>query len=353
MINRHYRLGATLLAVVGAGAMTSAEATNSYGDTDSVVVTASNTTTNDLLIYSTNGSLLKQLPTQGQGGVTGNAGGIAQSRDWLAVVNFASNNVSVFAKGYEPQDLRLHSVVSTVAGPVSVAFGDDHLYILSTTHVESHLIDRNGVRAAADGVARLLHADGTAAQVGHLNGQLIISEKSNAIETVNLDSHGAVSGAATLVANIPQNVNAPFGLVTRGNDAYVTIAHANEVSLVRNDSVLEVTASGTQHAPCWVTLEGPFLFSANSPSQSVSRYAVYGQVIVQDEAVVATFNGNPTDIAYHAGKAAVVDSNGSVSHLSVFRVDEDGNFTLSGVATINSITTNGVAVIAREDRWGY
>jgi len=35
---------------------------------------------------------------------------------------------------------------------------------------------------------------------------LIISEKGNAIETVNLDSRGAVVGTASLVANIPANV---------------------------------------------------------------------------------------------------------------------------------------------------
>jgi hypothetical protein len=100
-------------------------------------------------------------------------------------------------------------------------------------------------------------------------------------------------------------------------------------------------------------LDGPFLFSANSPSKSVSRYAVYGQVVVQDAAVAATFNGNPTDITYRAGMAAVVDANGTVSHLSVFHVDEDGNLTLSGVATINNVATNGVAIVGQDDRDNY
>jgi hypothetical protein len=162
---------------------------------------------------------------------------------------------------------------------------------------------------------------------------------------VKLSGRGAVVGQATLVANIPANVNAPFGMATRGNDAYVTIAHANEIGLVRDDDVLTVTGSGTQHAPCWLALDGPFLFSANSPSQSVSRYAVYGRAIVQDAAVAATFGGNPTDITYRDGWAAVIDSNGTVSHLSIFTVDEDGNLALNGLATINNTATNGVAVI--------
>jgi hypothetical protein len=335
-MTRNFGLGALLLVIAG---------TAQAYDRTAMIVTASNTASNQLLVYSPTGALLKQIPTQGQGGVSGNAGGIAQNRDRLAVVNFGSGNVSVFTKDRERGELRLERVVRALASPVSVAFGDSHLYILSTTHVESHAIDRDGVSATADGSAALLIGDGSAAQVGVVTGQLIISEKSNAIESVNLNWAGAVAGAATLVASIPANVNAPFGLATRGNDAYVTIAHANEISLVRHDKVLTVTGSGTQHAPCWVTLDGPFLFSANSPSQSVSRYAVYGQNIIQDAAVIATFNGNPTDIASRGGLAAVIDSNGTVSHLSIFDVDEDGNFGLTGVATIKNVATNGVAVI--------
>jgi hypothetical protein len=45
-------------------------------------------------------------------------------------------------------------------------------------------------------------------------------------------------------------VNAPFGLVTRNNDAYVTIAHANEISLVRNDAVVRPRRFAWNHA--WV-----------------------------------------------------------------------------------------------------
>jgi hypothetical protein len=149
------------------------------------------------------------------------------------------------------------------------------------------------------------------------------------------------------VKNIPANVNAPFGLVTRGNNAYVTIAHADEISLVRDGAVLTVTPSGTQHAPCWLTLVGPFLFSSNSPSLSVSRYAVYGQKIVQDAAVAASFNGAPTDITSGDGLVAVIDGNGPVSHLSVFQVDEDGNLTLKAASTIHN-PVNGVAIVRGE-----
>jgi hypothetical protein len=146
------------------------------------------------------------------------------------------------------------------------------------------------------------------------------------------------------VSNIPSNVNAPFGLVTRGDKAYVTIAHANEISLVRHDEVLTVTGSGTQSAPCWVTLVGPFLFSSNSPSKSVSRYVVFADKIVQDAAVAASLNGNPTDIASGDGYVAVIDGNGTVSHLSIFNVDTEGNLKLK-IANTMAAGANGVAVV--------
>ena len=321
MMNSSKRLGVAMMGIVAAGGAAAQAGDRQWGD-HALIVTASNTAANQLLVYDTKGTLVESLPTQGQGGVGGNSGGIAQSRDRLAVVNFGSGTVSVFAKGRDRGGLRLEQVIQAAASPVSVAFGDDHLYILSTTHVESHAVTYRGVSPSADGATGLLHADGSAAQVGKLPGELIISEKSNVIEVVKLNANGAVVGAAAPVSNIPANVNAPFGLITRGNDAYVSIAHANEVSLVRHDTVLTVTSSGTQSAPCWLALDGPFLYSANSPSHSVSRFAVYGQVIVQDDAVAASFNGNPTDIDARGGMAAVVDANGTVSHLSVFQVDE-------------------------------
>jgi hypothetical protein len=330
----------TTLAVLSAVA-TSAVAKSE--DRPTLVVTASNSaTSNQLLVYSASNHLVQALATGGKGGVSGNSGGIAASRDHLAVVNFASQNVSIFEQGRS--GFRLQKLVPSVSRPQSVAFGHHHLYILGATEVESHPIDEHGIASSPDGVAGLYEADGSAAQVGVVQNQLIVSEKNNAIETFNLNADGAVTGSVTLVQNIPANVNAPFGLVTRDDDAYVTIAHANEISLVRHDQVLTVTGSGTQSAPCWLALDGPFLFSSNSPSKSISRYAVYGRSIVQDAAVAATTLGAPTDIAYGSGLVAVIDASAGVSRLSIFHADEDGNLALEGVSTINS-PANGVAII--------
>jgi len=337
--------GIGLLAFALAGA---AAAHGTASNDGALVVTASNARRNQLIVYNANGQLLGKIATGGEGGVSGNAGGIAQDAHRLAVVNFGSGNISVFEKAVNPfgaVTLRLRSLVPALANPVSVAFGEDHLYILTTSYIESHRIGPFGVERNADGRVSLAAGDGSAAQVGVAGGQLVISEKSNVIETVGLDSQGRVGGKAKVVADIPANVNAPFGLATRGDQAYVSIAHANEISLVRDNAVLTVTGSGTQSAPCWLALDGPFLFSANTASDSVSRYVVYGRKIIQEAPVVASFQGGPSDITYRDGMAAVVDADGSVSHVSVFNVDDDGGFALRGVATIDSAATNGIAIV--------
>src|ERR1700733_6558608 len=57
-------------------------------DRNTFVVTASNTPTNNLLVYDASNRLIQSVATGGEGGVSGNSGGIAASHDRLAVVNF-------------------------------------------------------------------------------------------------------------------------------------------------------------------------------------------------------------------------------------------------------------------------
>lgn len=330
--------------VLLAGAAVTAIANDSQ---ETLVVTASNGASNQLLVYNTGGALIQTISTKGQGGASGNAGGIAVRGGLLAVVNFGSQSVSIFER--RGNGFAFQQLVSTVSSPLSVAFSSNHLYILGATHVESHRLYEWGVSPSPDGAVVLLKADGSAAQVGVAANQLVITEKSNVIETVGLNGDGAVSGATSLVQGIPANVITPFGLVTRGNNAYVTIAHADEISLVRKGQVLTTTPTTAftgpvQHSPCWLALVGPFLYASNSPSSSLSRFAVYGQKIVPDLDVAASLNGAPTDIASGDGLVAVIDGNSGLSHLSVFQVDEDGNLTLHGAATIQS-AANGVAVV--------
>jgi len=170
-------------------------------NSQTLVVTASNAATNQLLVYNSADKLIRTLATGGKGGASGNAGGIAAYKDLVAVVNFGSKTVSIFK--HSRDSFVLKDTIPTSSSPLSVAFGHDHLYILGATTVESHQISDGWVSSSSDGEAALLHADGTAAQVGVLDHELILTEKSNAIEAVPLGRDQAVAGEATLVSDIP------------------------------------------------------------------------------------------------------------------------------------------------------
>jgi hypothetical protein len=323
---------------LAAALVTSGSAT---GVTTLVVTSSNNPAGNQLLVYDDGGTLMQTASTNGLGGVSGNAGGIAATPDSVAVVNFLSQSVSIF--DVTASGVQFRQVISTLSRPVSVAFGKDHLYILGTTWIESHRIAGGDVDAAPDGSASLVIGDGSAAQVGVLADQLLVTEKSNTVEVVGLLG-GVVSGPAANV-EIPAGSNTPLGLVTRGANGYVTIAHSDEVGLVKNGSLIALTGSGTQHAPCWLTLVGAYLFSSNSPSHSISRYVVTGTQVVLDAPIVATTAGAPTDIASFGHRVAVLDG-GTATHLTQFDVDDAGALQQRAQSVVNT-GANGVAVIER------
>ena len=299
----------------------------------------------------TAGTLVQAVPTQGQGGVGNNAGGIAAREKTVAVVNFGSQSVSIFDLGDNGFSVRQQ--LSTVSPPVSVAFGKDHLYVLGTTTVESHGIQAGAIDASTDGVATLSRADGSSAQVGVAGDQLVISEKSGVIEVVDLRD-GAVSGAPAAVA-IPPGSDTPFGLVTRGSNGYVTIAHSDEISLIKNGELVALAATGSnfpngpgQQAPCWITLVGPYLFTSNSPSHTISRLVATGSSITLDAPVVARTTGAPIDIAADGDLLAVVEDNGNgQAHLTQFSIDADGALVQTATTAIRS-PANGVAIVSQK-----
>lgn len=314
-----------------------------------VIVTASNTIANQLLVYDTGGHLIQSVGTQGQGGVGGNGGGVAAAASTVAVVNYGSSTVSIFTRGGD--GFALAQTFPTQSAPVSLAFGKDHLYVLGTLTVESHRATGGAIDPVADGVMGLLRADGSAAQVGVLANQLLISEKSGAIETVDLKA-GAVAGAATSIPLPAGSDDTPLGLTTRGANGYITIAHSDDVGLVKNGALVDLIATGSNfpsgpgiQAPCWLALTGPYLFSSDTASRAITRYVVSGRRVIIDALVAATTSGGPADIAAEDGLLAVVESNDAAhAHLTQFTVDADGALTPS-VTTAIASAANGVAIV--------
>ena len=313
----------------------------SQSDNTRVITSSNDAAENALLAFDSTGALVQTISTGGRGGVSGNAGGIAAAGRLVAVVNFGSQSVSVF--GLTHHGLVLIDVITTISAPVSVTFGHGHLYVLGTTSVESHRLYAGQVETASDGSATLLRADGSAAQVGVVGDQLLIAEKSNGVEVVDLQG-GAVSGTPVEVP-IPAGSDTPLGLATRGNTGYVTIAHSDQVGSVKGGQLVALVGSGSQHAPCWLALVGPYLYSSNSPSHSISRYVVSGTHIVLDAEVIATTMGAPTDIGAFGKVVGVLDG-GTQTHLTQFAVDEDGNLQQLAVSVVNR-GANGVVVVAQ------
>ncbi len=332
--------GGTAAALLTVGVLTAA------GRDATVVVTSSNTADNRLLVYDKAGRLVQEVSTLGQGGASGNAGGIAANNGTVAVANFGSQTVSLFARRVAGFELRQTIPVSSQ--PVSVAFGKWHLYVLGTTTVESHRIGPHGIEAAPDGTAGLLIADGSAAQVGATADELIVTEKTGAVERVRL-RHGAVVGTPVALRLAPGRSATPFGLTTRGSTAYITFAGSDTVGVVRNDRQTAFAATGIpggagQHSPCWIAVAGPYLYTTNSPSHSVSRLVAAGSHIFLDDAVAASTTGAPIDVATTQGLLALVETGDGVSLLTQFRIDEGGTLTRTASTPIPS-AANGIAIV--------
>src|SRR6478609_10587565 len=158
----------------------------SENDEHTLIVTMTNDPdANQIRVYDAASHVLIQtLSTHGQGGAGGNARGIKQHDGRLvAVVNNGSNNVAIFRRVGDA--LRFDKVVTTTSAPVSVDFGNDHLYVAGATTVDSFVLRQNAVEWR-DGTVDLLLAGGgappigSAAQVGVINEtQLLVTLKAD------------------------------------------------------------------------------------------------------------------------------------------------------------------------------
>src|SRR4051794_41983462 len=88
-----------------------------------LVVTSSNAPSNRLLVYDAQGVLLASLPTGGQGGVGGNAGGIATAGGAVGGAHFGAGGVSIFRM----QRARpgLSPIGAPQSAPACVALGEE------------------------------------------------------------------------------------------------------------------------------------------------------------------------------------------------------------------------------------
>jgi DNA-binding beta-propeller fold protein YncE len=348
---------AAMLLVVAAGS-TSVRA--EHRGLTLVVTMTNDPTANQIKVYDARtNALLQTVATRGKGGAGGNARGVRQlDGELFAAVNNGSNTVSVFRR--DGNELRFDKLVTTSSAPVSIDFGNDHMYVAGATTVDSFVVDRNRVEWK-DGTAFLELAGGgvppagSTAQVGVLSEKrLLVTLKTDpdpgTVDIIALRD-GAVDGAPTAIS-APSGTLTPFGFVVNPDGtAVITLAHSSQLGLLR-DEAFSAVIGATQTADCWATRVGKYVFTANTGSGTLSRFVATGNNIFVDSSVAATVvtGGAPADIDANHGVLGVIDHGTGQSHLSLWTLNEFGELAVIGSPiNIGVANANGVAIMSPRD----
>jgi hypothetical protein len=333
------------------------------GHRRTLVVTMTNDAArNELKVYDADsGALLQTASTHGKGGVAGNARGVKQYRGELfAAVNNGSNTVAVYRR--DGDRLTFDKLVTTTSAPVSLDFGNDHMYVAGATTVDSFLLhDRRVERMDGTTVLELAGGGpppaGSTAQVGVVDdGHGLVTLKTDplpgTVDVVPLH-RGAVIDAAPTAVSAPAGTLTPFGFAAYPDGtAVITLAHSNHDGLFR-DGVFAVEITAGQTAPCWITRVGKYVFTANTGSKTISRLIGTGANVFVDQSVAATVvgGGSPSDIDADGGVLGVLDRGAGQAHLSLFTYNAFGELAASGAPiTIGAPNANGVAILAAPER---
>src|SRR2546426_5048245 len=249
------------------------------------VVMTNDPQANQIKVYDTRTqALLQTLSTQGAGGVGGNARGVKQlNGELVAVVNYGSNSVALFKR--HGDRLIFDRTVTTTSAPVSIDFGNDHMYVAGSTTIDSFEVQNDNV-VWRDGSAALELAGGatppmgSTAQVGVLNKQsLLVTLKTDPLPgTVDIVPlrNGAVTGAAPDAVSAPAGTLTPFGFsVYPDGTALITLAHSSQNGLFRDGAFTAGTPPG-QSAPRWAGRGGKKVFTPDTAGKNTSPFVCEG-----------------------------------------------------------------------------
>lgn len=320
------------------------------------VIMTNDSTNNQIKVYdAVSRNLLQTLSTNGKGGVSGNARGIREyGGTLLAAVNNGSNSVAVF-EWFGDNNLRFERTVTTTSAPVSIDFGNNHMYVAGATSVDSFVMFGTSVGWMDGTTALTLHGGGappagSTAQVGALNNNtLLVTLKTDPIpgtvDVVALSSSGAVAGTLPTAVSAPAGSLTPFGFsVYPDSTALITLAHSSQVGLFRNGAFTDVITPG-QAADCWSTIDGKYVFTANTGSKTISRLVGTGNNIFVDSGIAATVTTGlaPTDIDAAGGILGVLSGG---SYLSLYTYNDYDELAASGAPiNVGVSTANGVAIM--------
>jgi len=231
----------------------------------------------------------------GSGGGLGNQGGVVLSDNgrWLLVVNAGSHELSVFSVGADGLTLT-DTASSGGVRPVSVAIHQNLVYVVNAGGTVGDVDGIAGFRLAPDGTLSALPAstrplsapNASPAQISFSpDGRfLLVTEKAtNFIATFAVGEDGY---AAPAVWNHAVGLT-PFAMdFGKRDQLFVSEVFGGAVGAgavssynLRPDGSLEVidgSVPNTETAPCWliVTQGGRYVFTTNTPDDSLSAYAV-------------------------------------------------------------------------------
>jgi hypothetical protein len=351
--------GAAAMVIVAAASVARVQARH-RGVTLAVVMT-NDPISNQIKVYDAGSrALLQTLSTRGKGGAGGNARGVKQlDGELFAAVNYGSNTVALYRRRGDRLDFE--RVVATTSAPVSIDFGNDHMYVAGAATIDSFPLHHDNV-GSLDGTTWLELAAGgpppagSTAQVGVLDERrVLVTLKTDpdpgTVDIVALE-HGRVAGAVPAAVSAPAGTLTPFGFsVLRDGTALITLAHSNQDGLFRDGAFAAVIDAG-QQASCWMTRTGKYVFVANTGSRTLSRLIGTGHHIFVDSTVAAaiTTGGAPSDIDASQGVLGVLDHIAGHSHLSLFTYNEFGELTASGAPIALGVPdANGVAIMPPAD----
>jgi 6-phosphogluconolactonase (cycloisomerase 2 family) len=295
---------------------------------------------------------------RGSGAGLGSQGALALSADGkvLVVVDAGSNQISSFA--VDGPNLQFRSRVSSGGTmPIGVAVHGSLVYALNAgqpSNVSGFRLSANGVLTAISSSTRSLSA-ATAApgQVSfNPNGDvLVVTEKNtDTIDTFVVTSDGTPS----LGEAIASSGKTPFGFAFAPtgelvvSEAFGGMPGLGATSTYVFDKVLHAGAKGGaergiaarstsiangQTAPCWavVTKDGRFAYTSNTPSGTISAYALASDgklALVGDGAAMNTGDGSrPLDMTLDRSSMHLYVLNGGTRRIKVLDVAVDGSLT--------------------------
>jgi 6-phosphogluconolactonase (cycloisomerase 2 family) len=308
---------------------------------------------------------------RGSGGGLGNQGGVVLSANgrWLLVVNAGSNEVSVFRVGARGLAL-MDTADSGGARPVSVAIHRDLVYVVhdggSVGDVDSiagFRLGRSGRLNPLSGSSRPLGAPNTApAQIGFSpDGRfLVVTEKATSfIDVFAVDADGH---AGALVSN-PSVGQTPFAFdFGKRDQLFVSevFGGAEDAGAVSSYSlgsdgylqIIDGSVPNTETAPCWlvVTKGGRYVFTTNTPDDSLSAYAIdfEGFLSLLDEDGRSGEPGpgtRPLDMDLSDDGRFLYTLNIGDETISTFRVKPDGS--LEHLGSIGGVPDGANGLAAR------